>query len=365
MKKIIFLSFIFLATVKITAQQGNLSPTNRQYAAYSLQVAPDAAGIGRAYSGAATVTDANATYWNLSALSFYKEKWGVSYSYMPWWKGHHYVAGFYNFKDPKTCLGFRKDRGVIAASIRYANLGDFSYDLIGESATLNTKEMSIDVGYSRSFTTKLAFAVALRYFRGDMKLKSSNLIGVIVPFHDANAFAGDISATYQDKFLKRKSYPLYFQAGARLSNVGTKFSYFEGNENKMPLPMNLRLGAAVTQELDEKNAFTFSLEGNKVFPLPRNKFAANDLYALSLSTAIDYNYKKRIYARMGYHFQSNNSHILSYGLGATYKIFGAQIAYNQRLKGNKPPAIAVLTLYAQFLQTKTPFQLRKKRNILM
>lgn len=359
MKQNIFLCLLCIF-VQLSAQQGNLSPTNRQYAAYSLQVAPDAAGVGRGYSGVATVADANATYWNLSALSFYKEKWGLAYSYMPWWKGHHYIAGFYNFKDPRSCLGFRKDRGVIAASIRYANLGNFPYALLGETTEANMKEMSIDIGYSRSFTEKLAFALALRYFRGDIKLNDD------VPkdtYHDANAFSGDISATYQDKFLKNRNYPLYFQAGVRLSNIGTKFSYFDGNENKMPLPMNLRLGAAVKQELDEKNTFTFSLEGNKVLPFPRNKFAPKDLYALGLATAIDYNYKKWIYARIGYNFQSAQSHIMGYGLGITYKIFGLNVGINQRIKGNKPPAFVTMTLSAQFIQTKTPYQLRKKKGI--
>ena len=356
MKKYLFL-FLLTSTLFLAAQQGNLSPNYRQYAAYSLQVAPDAAGVGRGYSGAATVADANATYWNLSALSFYPEKWGLAYSYMPWWKGHHYLAGFYSFKDPKSCLGFRKDRGVIAASIRYANLGSFAI-IDSETVSANLKEMSIDVGYSRSITQKLAFAIAVRYFRGDLTSQT------FIPHHDANAFSGDISATYQDKFLKRKTYPLYFQAGARLSNVGTKFSYFDGKENKLPLPMNVRVAAAVRQELDDKNTFTFSVEGNKVLPFPRNIFAANDLYAFGLSTAIDYNYKKWIYARMGYNFQMANSHIITYGLGATYKIFGVQLGLNQRLKGNKPPAIATITLYAQFLQTKTPFQLRKKKGNL-
>lgn len=362
MKKLICL-FLIVFTLHIQAQQGNISPPdNHTFSAYSLTVAPDASGIGRGYSGAATVADANATYWNLAALSFYKEKWGAAYSYMPWWKGHHYLAGFYCFKDPRTCLGFRKDRGVIAASIRYANLGDFSYSPVGGEATIaKMKELSADIGYVRSITQNLAIGLAVRYFRGDISLSDSISKDT---YHDANAFSGDISAAYQHKFLKKNTYPLYLQVGARLSNFGTKFSYFDGKENALPLPMNLRLGASVKQELDDKNTFTLSLEGNKVLPLPRNNFAPDDLYALGLSTALDYNYKKKIYARVGFNYQSNHTQIMGYGLGYNYKIFSLQAGVNQKLKGNKPPSFFTITFIAQFIQTKTPFQLRKKKNIL-
>ncbi len=227
-----------------------------------LTIAPDSRAGAMGDAGVATSPDIYSMHWNPAKFAFIDGKGGVGISYSPWLRNLvpdiniAYLAGYYRL-DKKQ---------VIESSLIYSSLGDvpFTDDFGNPERIFKPNEWSFDMGYSRLFTEKLSGGIAFRMIY-------SNLTG---GFYSGGAatkagisVAADISTYYQnDISLFNKEGLLAF--GANISNIGSKMSYSDAQTSDF-IPINMRLGTALTINLDSYNRITATIDLNKLLvPTP-------------------------------------------------------------------------------------------------
>jgi len=227
-----------------------------------LLIAPDARGGALGDAGVASSPDANSMHYNPAKYAFIEGDFGVAVSYSPW------LRGLVNDIDLGYLTAYRKLPGdqVIAASLRYFSLGDIIFtDRVGETiGQFRPNEFAVDVTYARKFSEKISGAISSRYV-------NSNLTGgIFVEGAQTNAgqsIAADVAFFYTTDIMLGE-YDSKFSFGTNISNIGSKMSYTE-NVDKDFIPINLKLGPALTMDFDKYNTVTFMLDINKLLvPTP-------------------------------------------------------------------------------------------------
>jgi hypothetical protein len=227
-----------------------------------LTIAPDSRAGAMGDAGVATSPDIYSMHWNPAKFAFIDGKGGVGISYSPWLRNLvpdiniAYLSGYYRF-DQKQ---------VINGSLIYSSLGDVSFtdDFGNLVRDYKPNEWSFDVGYSRVFTDNLAGGIAFRFIY-------SNLTGGFpsgeTDTKPGTSVAADISLFYQ-KELSMMSKDFLLAFGGNISNIGSKMSYSESQTSDF-IPMNMRLGTALTMNLDQYNKITLTIDLNKLLvPTP-------------------------------------------------------------------------------------------------
>ncbi|WP_223651691.1 type IX secretion system outer membrane channel protein PorV [Hymenobacter psoromatis] len=331
-----------------------------------LTLSPDARGASLGDAGVATSPDANAAFYNPGKLGFVDYKYAFSPSYSPWLRqitddmSLSYLSGY----------GKVGTRGAFAASLLYFNLGQIDYRTGNNlpAGEFNPKEYAVTASYGQKLGESFGVGVTARYVR-------SNLIGN-VQGSDAqagNSFAADLGAYYtKDATLGAGIYNFAF--GLAISNIGNKMVY-QSPVTASFLPTTLRLGTAITREIDSFNKITFAFDATKLLvpspyyedPLPATATAQEkqdqinrvnqtnterqsqgivggifnsfsdapggfhgELQEIDLHAGAEYWYNNIIAARVGYFYE--NPHVgarqyLSFGLGARLSVFGVDGTY--------------------------------------
>ena len=221
-----------------------------------LLISPDSRSGAMGDAGAATSPDMYSMHHNASKLAFIEDEAGVSISFVPWLKQITndiflgYISGYKKIDDMQT----------ISGSLRYFSLGtiqftDVNNQSLGEASP---NEFSLDVGYARKLADNFSGAVALRFI-------NSNLTQGI-PNQDVKpgrSVAADVSGFYKSNQFDLNGYNSFLTVGLNLSNIGAKMNYTSTKERDF-LPTNLKLGSALNMELDDYNAFSFTLDVNKL-----------------------------------------------------------------------------------------------------
>lgn len=223
-----------------------------------LLIGPDSRSGAMGEAGVALTPDANAQHWNASKLAFAEEEMEFSLSYSPWLRqlvddmNLAYLAGYK--KLTKT--------SAVGASLRYFTLGDIIFtDNTGATIRpFRPAEFALDVSYSLQLSSKFSGGITARWI-------NSNLTGGVnvggADSKAANAFAVDISGFYTDDDVSLGDKDAALAFGIAVSNIGNKISYTNTAQRDF-LPMNLRLGGALTIELDQFNSITFAYDANKL-----------------------------------------------------------------------------------------------------
>jgi hypothetical protein len=322
-----------------------------------LTLAPDARGSSLGEAGAATSPDANAAFYNPGKLGFVDHQYAFSPSYSPWLRqvtddmSLSYLSGY----------GKVGDRGTFAGSLMYFDLGQIDYRT-GQNlpnGSFNPKEYAITVSYGQKLGDNFGVGITARYVR-------SNLVGNYSG-NDAqagNSFAADLGAYYsKDVTIGPGAYNLAF--GLAVSNIGNKMVY--GNPNQPSfLPTMLRLGTAITREIDAYNKITFAVDATKLLvpsPYYDDNLPVNDpsviainnerqgvgiisgifnsfgdapggfkeeLKEINVGGGFEYAYNNTIMARAGYFYEPESKggrQYLSFGLGARLSVFGVDGTY--------------------------------------
>ncbi|SFQ57036.1 type IX secretion system outer membrane channel protein PorV [Hymenobacter arizonensis] len=322
-----------------------------------LTLSPDARASALGEAGVATSPDANSGFFNAGKLGFVPYKYGASASYSPWLR---------NITDDMSLSylsGYGKigQRSALGASLMYFDLGTIDYRTGGNlpAGSFSPKEYALTVSYGQQLTDNFGVGISARYIR-------SNLVGT-VNGNDArpgNAAAVDLGAYYsKDATIGTGLYNLAF--GASITNIGNKITYNDA-ENPSFLPTSLKLGTALTREIDQYNKITLVFDATKLLvPSPyyepgvlrndprivaRNREIANkpivsamlgsfndapggfkeELREINLSTGIEYNYNDLLYARGGYFYEApdkGDRQYVSLGLGVRYQVFGIDGTY--------------------------------------
>lgn len=310
-----------------------------------LTISPDARQAALGDAGAATSPDANAAYWNPAKFVFIDKKYGGGISWTPWlgkitndmWIS--YVSAYYKIKREE----------LVAFGFKYFDMGEFyARGQNGENeGTFNPREFSLDLTYSRLLTENFSVGLTGRYIH-------SNLLGSyngssIIDSKPGNSVAVDLGVFYKKELKGAKTNSLAL--AAVISNIGAKISYSD-EDNKQFLPTNLRVGSAYTIELDPFNAFTFTLDFNKLLvPSPdedRNipdksllegmfgSFSdapdgfSEEIKEIIINTGIEYWYRQTFAGRIGYFSESKekgNRKYMTLGVGFRKERFGIDVAY--------------------------------------
>lgn len=323
-----------------------------------LTLSPDSRSAALGEAGVAISPDANSIYHNAGKLGFVPSKYSVSPSYSPWLRsvtddmGLAYLSGYAKIGE----------RSAISASLMYFDLGEIQYrdSRNIEGPKFNPKEYAFSVAYGQKLTENFGVGVAARYIR-------SNLTGGSLG-NDAkpgNAAAVDLGAYYtKDLTIGPADYNL--SLGGAITNIGNKITYTNPQQADF-LPTTLKLGTAITRELDAYNKITLTVDASKLLvPTPyyiegdttgRKKSINNEnlarrqkgvvsaalgsfsdapggfreeLREVNLSAGVEYSYNDLLMARVGYFYENpvkGDRNYLSFGLGVRYQVFGVDGAY--------------------------------------
>jgi hypothetical protein len=331
-----------------------------------LTIAPDSRAGAIGDAGVATSPDVYSQHWNPAKFAFIDGSGGVGMSYSPWLRNLvpdiniAYLAGYKRI-DTKQ---------VISASLLYSSLGDvpFTDDFGNLQRTFTPNEFAVDAGYSRLFTDKLSGGIAFRFIY-------SNLTGGFYSGGTATkagtSFAADISGYYQ-KPISLFSKDGILGIGLNFSNIGSKMSYSSAQTADF-IPMDMRLGASATLNLDKFNKITVTLDLNKLLvPTPPIYSSTNpdsiikgkdpnvsvpvaifqsfydapgglteELHEITYSSGVEYWYNNQFAIRGGYFHENatkGNRKYFTAGAGLRLKSFTIDFSYLMPLSQNHPLA---------------------------
>jgi hypothetical protein len=389
-----FLITVFLAAAHISyAQNGGsmvISTGQRLNAIQStvpfLTIAPDSRSGALGDAGVATLPDINSQHYNPAKYAFIESNGGVALSYTPWLRklindiNLAYLAGFIRIDD----------RQAVSAALRYFSLGTVVFTSIygTNQGQYNPNEFAIDAAYSRLLTDHFSGALAFRFIRSD--LTGGNYVSG-AESKAGMAVAGDLAFYYQnyDLTLGDKDGGVAF--GVNISNMGNKISYTETQE-KAFIPINMRLGSALTVELDGYNSMSFIADLNKLLvptppeyltdstggtvkdgngdpviaygmdpnvPVPlgmlhsfydapgvilengKRSVLMEELHEITYSLGVEYWYREQFAIRGGYfheHETKGNRKFFTAGIGLKLNVFGLDFSYLIPVKQNNPLA---------------------------
>jgi hypothetical protein len=263
----VFLSFIFMIPFLVNSQTqfgsfddiiGKEKDSNPvQTAVPFLTIAPDSRSGAMGDAGVATSPDASSMHWNPAKYAFVKDDFGMSLTFTPWLKNLiddiflAYMAGYKRIDKQQ----------VIGVSLVYFSLGDIVFtNIYGEYTGQQHKprEYALDAAYARLFSDKISGSLAFRFIYSN--LAGHGTIGD-TESRPGISFAADVSSYYRTDITISDN-DAELAIGANISNIGTKISYT--SETNEFIPINLRLGAALTTKLDAYNAITFTADANKL-----------------------------------------------------------------------------------------------------
>jgi Type IX secretion system protein PorV len=370
MKKKIVAVVLFLTVLTGTsflfAQQSSGQLNAIQTVVPFLTIAPDSRAGAMGDAGVATSPDVYSQHWNPAKFAFIDGNAGIGISYSPWLRNLvpdiniAYLAGYKRI-DSKQ---------VLSASLLYSSLGPVPFtDEFGNlQRTFNPNEFALDAAYSRMFTDHISGGIAFRFIY-------SNLTGGTysggVATKPGTSFAADISGYYQKKisiFTKDGQVGL----GLNFSNIGSKMSYSTAQAADF-IPMNMRLGASSTINIDHFNKITATLDLNKLLvPTPPIYSSTNpdsiikgknpnvsvpvaifqsffdapggfkeELHEITYSFGLEYWYNNQFAVRGGYFYEDptkGNRKYFTAGAGFRLKAFTLDFSYLMPVAQNNPLA---------------------------
>ncbi|MGB4655283.1 MAG: type IX secretion system outer membrane channel protein PorV [Bacteroidales bacterium] len=318
-----------------------------------LTISPDARGGSIADMGVASEPDAFSMHYNPAKYAYTKNKIGVGVAYSPW------LASIAKDIDLAYLSGYaRIDKNqVIAASLRYFNLGNIAFTDEYNYSIGNyvPHEFAIDVTYSRMLTATLSGGISARFIHSNLTLGQSIGSQTTKP---GNSVAADVSV-YQRLPIMISNYEGYFAWGVNISNIGSKISYTDDNTEKEFIPANLRIGPALHIDFDDYNKATFMLEINKLLvPTPRRMGNDSTLLGLddnvsvpvgiihsfydapggfkeelqeyNVAAGVEYWYANQFALRGGFFYENKNKGGRSFatlGAGFKYNVIGIDVSY--------------------------------------
>jgi len=337
-----------------------------------LTITPDSRHGAMGDVGVATSPDANSQYLNPSKYAFTEGKFGFSLSYTPWLRelvndiNLAYLAGYYRIDNNQ----------VIGSSLRYFSMGDITLTGLDQMnmGTVSPSEFALDFSYSRKLSDRFSGGVALRYIRSDLSGGMGGSGAGSELYTAGNAFSTDVSFYYFNKWGGTGT-SKSIAAGINFSNIGSKISYDEGT-NKDFLPANMRLGTTFTNEIDDFNSFSISIDVNKLLvPTPvghviigtndevvvirdntTNKSVISSIFGsfsdapggfkeemqeFTISTGAEYWYNKQFALRAGYFNETQNKgnrKFFTAGVGVKMNIAAIDFSYVIPVHRNNPLA---------------------------
>jgi hypothetical protein len=259
---IILLSAACLISPRLYSQSSSGELNAIQTVVPFLIIAPDSRAGAMGDAGVATTPDVYSMHWNPAKFAFIDGKAGVGISYAPWLRN---LVPDINIAYLTAYKRIDKKQ-VISGSLIYSSLGDVQFTDIYGNFMMNFKpnELAVDAAYSRILTEHFSGGIAFRFIYSNLS-GGSYINGE--SSKPGTSFAADISGFYQ-KQVTMFNKDAVVSAGFNFSNLGSKMSYSDSQASDF-IPMNMRIGAAATINLDSYNKITLTCDLNKLLvPTP-------------------------------------------------------------------------------------------------
>jgi len=363
---VFLLIIVFSGKTLLFSQQSSGGLNAIQTVVPFLTIAPDSRAGAMGDAGVATSPDVYSMHWNPSKFAFIDGNGGIGISYSPWLRNlvpDINIAYLTGYKRIDT-------KQVIATSLLYSSLGDVPFtDEFGNlERTFNPNEFAFDAAYARLFSENFSGSIAFRFIYSN--LTGGSYSGGVAT-RPGISFASDISGYYQKK-ISLFSKDAQLGVGINFSNIGTKMSYSQSQTSDF-IPMNMRIGAATTINLDTYNKITVTLDLNKLLvPTPpiysstkpdsiikgkdpnvsvpvaifQSFFDApggfkEEMREITYSTGIEYWYNNQFALRGGFFYEDpskGNRKYFTAGAGFRLKAFTLDFSYLMPLAQNHPLA---------------------------
>lgn len=223
-----------------------------------LMIAPDSRSGGIGDAGVALSPDASSVHWNPAKMSFAENEFEIQMSYSPWLRALvddmnlAYISGYRKLNKNQT----------VGGALRFFSLGSITFTDENANAIRDFKpaEFSLDIAFSQKLSERFSGGIGARFI-------NSNLTGSMT-IQGANSRPGravgvDVGLFYTNDDVEIGDKDAVWNWGMNISNIGSKMSYTETAERDF-IPTNLKLGTALTLELDEFNELTFTVDANKL-----------------------------------------------------------------------------------------------------
>jgi hypothetical protein len=291
--------------------------------AQSLYIHPGArpAGMGDAFVSISN--DATACWWNPAGLAFLEQTYNVSLMHsrlVPDWEDVYYEYAAYAQKI--------EGLGTIAGSIIYLTYGEQQATTPDDPepyTTFRSYEVIPSVAYGASIGDDIGIGINLKFIYVDLAPAGVTVEGKA----GAGAtFAADFGALW--RLMDGR-----WNVGGALQHVGPKIAYID-EEQKDPLPRNLKLGTSYKVLDDEMNELTVSVDYNKSMVI------VEDIVDPSLGVVLNFGAEYRYYdlfaLRGGYVYDKDGEITdFAFGMGLKYRNFAFDIANVPQAEGLKRP----------------------------
>ncbi|MFA5574059.1 MAG: type IX secretion system outer membrane channel protein PorV [Brumimicrobium sp.] len=394
-KKIILSSltvFIGMTTIGQTGNVASKDPSELQLntittAVPFLQITPDSRSGALGDVGTALSPSSNSLFWNTSMLGFTKERSEISISYSPWLQNlasdiHlSHLAGFYQINE----------RNVIGASLRYFSLGEITFtdEYAQETRVHKPNEFELLAGYSFKLNNNFSLGLNGKFIYSNLTANasvggSSTKAGL--------AGAADVSFSYFNDEISYGKTPGKIAVGVTINNIGNKVAYTVENDRDF-LPTNLKIGTALTFDIDAYNNVTWAtdiskmlvptapnidpltgeirsgkdpnvgvvmgmiqsfydapgslerdangnlIENNGEYKVAKGTKFKEELSEIMIGTGVEYWYNDLFAARGGFFYEALNKGArqhFTFGVGLKYKLFGIDFSYLTSIRRNNP-----------------------------
>lgn len=223
-----------------------------------LVIGPDTRSGAMGDAGVAISADANSIHWNPAKLAFAEKDMELSLSYSPW------LRKLVRDMNLAYLSGYKKigDNQAVGGALRYFSLGSIQFtDNQGTNLLLfKPTEFSVDGAYSIKLSERFSGGLGARFIYSNLTGGVSNTGGDSKP---GTAFAVDVAGFYTNDDVRIGNFDAIVSAGFNISNIGSKMSYTSAAQRDF-IPVNLRIGPAVTLLLDDFNSLTFTVDANKL-----------------------------------------------------------------------------------------------------
>ncbi len=236
-----------------------------------LQITPDSRSGAMGDAGVALSPDANATFWNPAKLAFVEEDMELSLSYSPW------LRALVNDMSLAYLSGYKKlsKNQTVGGSLRYFTLGNITFtDEVGTVIRdFKPNEFALDVCFGQKFSERLGGGVSTRFVNSNLT-GGTNVLGA--ESKPGRSLAVDVAMFYTNDDIKLGGKDSRLNFGMNISNIGNKMRYTNSEERDF-IPTNLKLGTALSVDMDDYNQLTFALDFNKLLvPTPPRYGAEGD-----------------------------------------------------------------------------------------
>lgn len=367
-------ALVLLATVSTQAQLTQIDRAQQVQlntittAVPFLGIAPDSRSGALGDAGVALSPDANLTHWNPAKLSFVQNELEVSMSYSPWLRA----------LVPDMSLGYLSGykklnkRQSVGASMRYFTLGNITFTDPNGNTTREFKpaEFAVDMSFGQRLSENLGGGIAARYVNSNLT-GGSNVEGATSKA--GQAVAVDVSVFYSNDKIKLLGKKSRINWGAAVTNIGNKMRYTNTARRDF-IPTNLRVGYALTLNMDEHNSLTLTTDFNKLLVPTPPKYKNNsdsivsgmdpnvgtaqgivqsfydapgqidqvtgeviggskfreELREINIGGGLEYWYAEQFAVRTGYfyeHITKGNRQFITLGAGLKYEVLTIDISY--------------------------------------